>query len=47
MAEDTLRRDLKGENEVKCVDVCPQLILNFNVAMNKACRFCFEYTAGQ
>lgn len=29
MAEEILRRDLKGENEVKCDDVCPQLILNF------------------
>lgn len=29
MAEEILRRDLKGENEVKCVDVWPQLILNF------------------
>lgn len=47
MAEETLRRDLKGENEVKCVDVRPQLILNFSTAMNKACRCCFEYTAGQ
>lgn len=28
MAEEILRRDLKGENEVKYVDVCPQLILN-------------------
>lgn len=30
MAEEILRRDLKGENEVKCVDVCPQVILNFS-----------------
>jgi len=30
MAEESLRRDLKAENEVKCVDVCPQLTLNIS-----------------
>lgn len=47
MAEEILRRDLKGENEVKCVDVCSELILNLVTAKNKAHRCWFEHMVSQ
>lgn len=35
MAEEILRRELKGENEAKCIDVCPELILNLLTTKSK------------